>query len=73
MAGKTLAEKIFSRTSGIESRAGDYVFATPDLIYMHDVLGPLTIDSLVKMGVTRPNYRGKIIFVFDHIFPPKDA
>ena len=73
MAGKTLAEKIFSRASGIESRAGDYVFATPDLIYMHDVLGPLAIDSLVKMGVTRPNYRGKIIFVFDHIFPPKDA
>jgi 3-isopropylmalate/(R)-2-methylmalate dehydratase large subunit len=73
MKGKTLAEKIFSRTSGIESRAGDYVFATPDLIYMHDVLGPLAIDSLVKMGVTRPNYSGKIIFVFDHIFPPKDA
>lgn len=73
MSGKTVAEKIFSRVTDRDASAGDYVWATPDLIYVHDVLGPLTIQSLKKMGVGKVKYRGKIIFVFDHIFPPKDA
>lgn len=73
MPQKTVAEKIFSRVTGKEAKAGDYVWATPDLIYVHDVLGPLTIKSLKEMGVDRVSYGGKIVFVSDHIFPPKDA
>lgn len=73
MSEKTVAEKIFSRVTGKDAYAGDYVWATPDLIYVHDVLGPLTIQSLKKMGVGKVKYKGKIVFVSDHIFPPKDA
>jgi len=73
MKGKTVAEKIFSNASGKDVMAGDYVWASPDLIYIHDVLGPLTISSLNRMGVAKLAFRGKTIFVFDHIFPPKDS
>ena len=73
MRGMTMAEKIFTRASGKTARAGDFLWTTPDLIYLHDVLGPLALDSLSRMGVSRPRYRGKIVFVFDHIFPPKDS
>lgn len=73
MSNKTVAEKIFSRVTGKDTLAGDYVWATPDLVYVHDVLGPLTIQSLKKMGVRKVKYRGKIVFVSDHIFPPKDT
>ena len=73
MKGQTVAEKIFSRVTGRNVDAGEFVWASPDLIYVHDVLGPLTIDSIRKMDVTRIGYRGKIVFVSDHIFPPKDS
>lgn len=73
MSAKTVSEKIFSRVTGKEAMAGDYIWATPDLIYVHDVLGPLTIESLNEMGVQKVHYPGKIVFVSDHIFPPKDT
>ncbi|MHB1709088.1 MAG: aconitase/3-isopropylmalate dehydratase large subunit family protein [Thermoplasmataceae archaeon] len=73
MSGMTVAEKIFSRVAGRVARAGDFVWTAPDLVYIHDVLGPLVLDSLSKMGVSRPAFKGKIVFVFDHIFPPKDS
>lgn len=72
MSDQTVAEKIFSRVTGRNVKATDYVWATPDLIYLHDVLGPLTLASLRRMGVSRPNYKGKLVLVSDHIFPPKD-
>lgn len=73
MSSQTVTEKIFTRVTGKEASAGDVVWATPDLIYVHDVLGPLTIKSLREMGVDKVNYPGKIVFVSDHIFPPKDS
>lgn len=69
----TISEKILSRASGGRARAGDYVWARPDLIYIHDVLGPLALRAMKEMGTTRPAYSGKLVFVSDHIFPPKDS
>lgn len=73
MRGLTMAEKIFTKVSGKTARAGDFLWTAPDLIYLHDVLGPLALDSLSKMGVSKPAFSGKIVFIFDHIFPPKDS
>lgn len=68
-----MAEKIFTKVSGKKARAGDFLWTAPDLIYLHDVLGPLALDSFSKMGVSKPAFSGKIVFIFDHIFPPKDS
>ncbi len=68
---RTAAEKIFSRTSGKECRAGEYVWAVPDLVYLHDILGPLTLETFGKIGGD-VKYGGRVITVNDHIFPPKD-
>lgn len=73
MSGMTMTEKIFTRAAGKAARAGDFIWTAPDLMYLHDVLGPLTLDSLSRMGITKPAFKGKIVFVFDHIFPPKDS
>ncbi|MEM3262390.1 MAG: 3-isopropylmalate dehydratase large subunit [Conexivisphaerales archaeon] len=70
--GKTIAEKIFSRASGRDLRAGDYAWIAPDLMYLHDALGPLTLSSFRKIGLTKIGYKGRKVFVMDHIFPPKD-
>jgi 3-isopropylmalate/(R)-2-methylmalate dehydratase large subunit len=72
MNGKTVAEKVFSRASHGKTSAGDYVWATPDLVHLHDRAAPLALDSFQKMGVSEIRYPGKLVFVVDHIFPPKD-
>lgn len=71
--GLTLSEKILSRGAGKTVHAGDAIWARPDLIYLHDVLGPLSLKALEKMGVRENRYDGRIVLVTDHIFPPKDS
>lgn len=44
MTGKTITEKILSRKSGEDARAGDYVEAEVDGMVTHDVTGPLTFE-----------------------------
>jgi 3-isopropylmalate/(R)-2-methylmalate dehydratase large subunit len=44
MTSKTLAEKLLSRSSGRDVRAGEYVEATVDVAFTHDVTGPLTFE-----------------------------
>ena len=69
---KTAAEKIFSEKSGTDASTGDYVWAVPDLVYMHDVLGPSSVQALRNISGGKTNYKGKVVVVNDHIFPPKD-
>ncbi len=71
--GKTSIEKLFSRLAGHGVKAGDFIWAAPDLVYVHDVLGPMMLSSYKKLGNPKINYTGKVIFVYDHIFPPKDS
>ena len=70
--GKTIAEKILSRAAGKELHAGEYTWITPDLVYLHDALGPLTLSSFRRMGSNKIRYKGMLVIVIDHIFPPKD-
>lgn len=69
---KTMAEKVLSRTSGKDAMSGGYVWAKPDLLYLHDLMGPVTVSTLEKIGVEKIKYSGKVVFVTDHIYPPKD-
>ncbi|MCL5783360.1 MAG: 3-isopropylmalate dehydratase large subunit [Candidatus Thermoplasmatota archaeon] len=72
MVSHTMAEKILSRSAGREVHSGEYVWASPDLIYIHDILGPLTYDVYRQMNEGKGFYTGKFVIVHDHIFPPKD-
>ena len=72
-SSKTAAEKIFSEKSRQDARRGDYVWAVPDLIYMHDILGPSSIRSLNKISGGKTRYPGKVVVLNDHIYPPKDV
>lgn len=71
--GFTFAEKFFSRISGHEARSGDFVWGEPDMAYMHDVLGPLTLDTMKKINGDSVRFRGRVVVVNDHIYPPKDT
>jgi 3-isopropylmalate/(R)-2-methylmalate dehydratase large subunit len=70
---KTVVEEIFSRTSGLDAHAGNYLWATPDLVYLHDVLGPLTLSTLNAISNGKIKYKGNVVTVNDHIYPPKDS
>ncbi|MEM3192423.1 MAG: aconitase/3-isopropylmalate dehydratase large subunit family protein [Candidatus Parvarchaeota archaeon] len=69
---KTISEKIFSRVTGRDCKAGDYVWAVPELIYIHDIFAPLVIQFFKRFKSKEIKYNGKLIFIQDHIFPPKD-
>ncbi len=69
--GQTLVEKIFSRASGKDVKAGDFVFADIDLAMIHDITAPLAIKAFREIAgdgarVWDPS---KVIMAFDHQVP----
>lgn len=67
--GKTLAEKILSKKSGSEARAGDIVIAEVDLSFAQDTTGPLTVRQFQASGFAGlANPRRTVIFI-DHAAP----
>ncbi len=69
MAGKTIAEKIFSEKSGTDARAGDMVVARVDLAFAQDGTGPLAVRQIGKLGLDRVANPTSTIFFFDHAAP----
>lgn len=67
--GKTLAEKILSRESGVDARVGDVVIAPVDVIYSHDVNGVLNIKQLKESGLNDLAKPQSTFFSFDHAAP----
>ena len=66
----TLAEKILARASGRRRVSpGEIVEAKVDFAMVHDLTGPLTIDGLRKLGITKVWDPRKILVVFDHQAP----
>ncbi len=69
--GKTITEKIFSRASGKEVKAGEYVFAEIDRAMIHDITGPLAVKAFRE--ITGDDGKvwdsSKIIIAFDHQVP----
>lgn len=67
--GKTLAEKILSKASGSEARAGDVVIANLGLVFVQDSTGPLTVRQLKESGFTRLHDPAKSVVFLDHSAP----
>jgi 3-isopropylmalate/(R)-2-methylmalate dehydratase large subunit len=69
IAGKTIAEKIFSAHSGTDARAGDIVVADVDFVMGQDGTSPLAIKALERMGVHELFDPEKVAVVIDHSAP----
>jgi len=69
IAGKTIAEKIFSAHSGQDAHAGDIVVAQVDFVMGQDGTSPLAIRALENMGVEEVFDPGKVAVVMDHSSP----
>ncbi len=69
--GKTLVEKIFSRASGRDVKAGDFVFASVDLAMIHDITAPLAIKAFREIAGedARVWDSKKVVMAFDHQVP----
>jgi 3-isopropylmalate/(R)-2-methylmalate dehydratase large subunit len=69
IAGKTIAEKIFSAHSGTDARAGDIVVANIDYAMSQDGTSALAIDAIASMGATTVFDPEKVAMVMDHSCP----
>jgi len=70
MRGKTLAEKIFSRHSNKDVKAGDFVFADIDLAMINDITGPLAVKVFEEITSGGKVWdASKIVIAFDHQVP----
>jgi 3-isopropylmalate/(R)-2-methylmalate dehydratase large subunit len=68
--GKTIAEKILAKASGqTEVEAGDFVEANVDIVMIHDLTGPLAIESLKKLRKPRIWNPKRVIIILDHQVP----
>jgi homoaconitate hydratase family protein len=64
-------EKILARASERkEVNPGDIVEAKIDMAMIHDLTGPLTVDSFRKIGAEKVWDPKKIVVIFDHLVPP---
>ena len=71
--GKTSAEKIFSRKTGADVKAGDVIMAQVDAAMSNDASGPLTIEIFHKMKASHVPYPERIAFILDHYVPCPDS
>ncbi len=65
----TISEKIFSRASGKEAKANDFVTANIDYAMAHDGTSVLAVRSFREMGVEKVWNPERIVIPFDHISP----
>jgi len=71
--GMTLAEKIIARHVGHDVRPGQLVLTDVDLIYAHDLSGPLAISQLEAIGFAGFKYPDRVAFFLDHASPVSTA
>ena len=65
-----MSEKILARASGKENvEAGDIVIANIDVAMVHDLTGPLSVESFEKIGTEKVWDPSKIVIPFDHQVP----
>ena len=65
-----IIEKILARASGRgEVSPGEIVEASIDVAMIHDLTGPLTIESFRKIGAKKVWNSQRIVVILDHIVP----
>ncbi len=72
MVGKTIAEKILSKHSGKDARAGQIVIADVDYVMVNDVTGPIAFRQYESLG-TDTMYKDRMVLIPDHYVPAKDV
>ena len=66
----TMSEKILAKASGNDKvEAGDIIMADIDVAMVHDLTGPLTLQSLEQINTDRVWDPDKIVIPFDHQVP----
>ncbi|MFH1728038.1 MAG: 3-isopropylmalate dehydratase large subunit [Pseudomonadota bacterium] len=65
---KTFAEKVLSKKTGIDAKAGDIVIAKPDFIMSHDNSSAIS-KTFKKIGVEKVKYPERIVIILDHCVP----
>ena len=68
-APATISEKIFSRVSGGDATANEFVLANIDMAMAHDGTSVLAVEAFEQMGVKKVWDCNKIAIIFDHITP----
>ena len=69
MSKLTYSEKMFSIKSGLDAKAGDIIYAEPDIILTHD--NTISISkTFTKMGGKSIKYPDRLVVVLDHDAPP---
>jgi len=69
----TAVEKIFSKHTGKDVKAGEFVFADVDLVLSNDITSPLTVEQFEKIGAKAVFDKDRIALVPDHFTPNKDV
>ncbi|NLV16367.1 MAG: 3-isopropylmalate dehydratase large subunit [Syntrophomonadaceae bacterium] len=67
--GKTIAEKILSKKSGLDAKADDIVVANLDFVMGQDGTSPLAINAFEEMGGRKAFDSQKVAMVIDHSSP----
>jgi 3-isopropylmalate/(R)-2-methylmalate dehydratase large subunit len=67
--GKTIAEKILTKKSGKDARAGDIVKAEVDFAFSQDGTSSLVIDAFQALGKNKPYSPEKFALIIDHSVP----
>lgn len=65
----TISEKIFSRASGKEAKANEFIMANVDYAMAHDGTSVLAVRSFKKMGLEKVWDPKRIVIPFDHLTP----
>ena len=66
----TMSEKILAKASGTEKvEAGDIIISHIDVAMVHDLTGPLSVQSFEKIGGKKVWDPSKIVIPFDHQIP----
>jgi 3-isopropylmalate/(R)-2-methylmalate dehydratase large subunit len=66
----TISEKILAKASDNDKvEAGDIIIANIDIAMVHDLTGPLSVESFEKIGAKKVWDSSKIVIPFDHQVP----
>ncbi len=69
-----ISEKILARASGKTTvHPGEIVDANVDVIMVHDLTGPLAIESFKKIGVSKVWDNKKVVIILDHQIPAESV
>lgn len=71
--GKTMSEKILGQKTGREVSAGEIVVTEVDYVFAHDASGPLTLDQLKTLNISKPAHPDRTILILDHAVPSPNS